>query len=111
MSLVLRGNKQTNKQTKNVSLERRWERGRRGRERGGGEKPGNIGVGGGGGLNGYAFPVIIQFWDVESRFAFAILLFNVLKESFVWAECFELRYVYVSLTTVFESNYKLCKGW
>ena len=37
MSLVLRGNKQT----KNVSLERRWERG-------GGEKPGNIGVGGGG---------------------------------------------------------------
>ena len=64
-----------------------------------------------GGLNGYAFPVIIQFWDVESRFAFAILLFNVLKESFVWAECFELRYVYVSLTTVFESNYKPCKGW
>ena len=55
--------------------------------------------------------VIIQFWDVESRFAFAILLFNVLKESFVWAECFELRYVYVSLTTVFESNYKPCKGW
>lgn len=44
MWLVLRGNKQT----KNVSLERRWERGRRGRERGGGEKPGNIGVGGGG---------------------------------------------------------------
>lgn len=61
-----------------------------------------------GGLNGYAFPVIIQFWDVESRFAFAILLFNV---SFVWAECFELRYVYVSLTAVFESNYKPCKGW
>ena len=53
----------------------------------------------------------IQFWDVESRFAFAILLFNVLKESFVWAECFELSYVYVSLTTVFESNYKPCKGW
>ena len=109
---MLRGNKQTNK---NVSLERRWERGRRSLERGGGEKLGNIGVGGWGvgraGLNGYAFPVIIQFWDVESRFAFAILLFNVLKESFVWAECFELRYVYVSLTTVFESNYKPCKGW
>ena len=50
----------------------------------------------GGGLNWYAFPVIIQFWDVESRFAFAILLFNVLKESFVWAECYELRYVCVS---------------
>lgn len=103
MSLVcyVATNKQTNK---NVSLERRWERGRRSLERGGGEKPGNIGVGGGGwgaGLNGYAFLVIIQFWDVESRFAFAILLFNVLKESFVWAECFELRYVYVSLTTVF----------
>lgn len=111
VACVLRGNKQTNK---NVSLERRWERGRRSLERGGGEKPGNIGVGGvgwGAGLNGYAFPVIIQFWDVESRFAFAILLFNVLKESFVWAECLELRYVYVSLTTVFESNYKPCKGW
>ena len=56
MSLVLRGNKQTNK---NVSLERRWGRGRRSLERGGGEKPGNIGVGGGAGLNGYAFPVMV----------------------------------------------------
>ena len=45
VACVLRGNKQTNK---NVSLERRWERGRRSLERGGGEKPGNIGVGGGG---------------------------------------------------------------
>lgn len=62
-----------------------------------------------GGLNGYAFPVIIQFWDVESRFAFAILLFNVLKESFVWAECFELRYVYVSLTTVWNLITNLAK--
>ena len=105
----------TNKQTKTFPWREGGKEGGEAWKEGEGEKPGNIGVGGGGGwgagLNGYAFPVIIQFWDVESRFAFAILLFNVLKESFVWAECFELRYVYVSLTTVFESNYKPCKGW
>ena len=73
MSLVLRGNKQTNKQKTFPWREggkEGGEAGKEGRERGGGE-----------------------------------------KESFVWAECFELRYVYVSLTTVFESNYKPCKGW
>ena len=109
MSLVLRGNKQTNKQKTFPWREGGKEGGEAGKE-GEGRSQGIQGLGGGG-LNGYAFPVIIQFWDVESRFAFAILLFNVLKESFVWAECFELRYVYVSLTTVFESNYKPCKGW
>ena len=108
MSLVLRGNKQTNK--KRFPGEKVGKREARPGKRGRGEAREYRGWGGGG-LNGYAFPVIIPFWDVESRFAFAILLFNVLKESFVWAECFELRYVYVSLTTVFESNYKPCKGW
>ena len=108
MSLVSRGNKQTNKQT-NKQKTFPWREG--GKEGGEAGKEGEGRRRGFGGLNGYAFPVIIQFWDVESRFAFAILLFNVLKESFVWAECFELRYVYVSLTTVFESNYKPCKGW
>ena len=100
----------TNKQTKTFPWrEGGDEGGEAWKERGRGEA--REYKGGGAGLNGYAFPVIIQFWDVESRFAFAILLFNVLKESFFWAECFELRYVYVSLTTVFESNYKPCKGW
>ena len=72
-------NKQTNK--KRFPGEKVGKREARPGERGRGEAREYRGWGGG--LNGYAFPVIIQFWDVESRFAFAILLFNVLKESFV----------------------------